>query len=327
MLGAICGDVIGSRHEFNALKSIDFELLADNCRWTDDTVCTLAVADAIMSGEPVSEALAKWVRTFEDAGYGLDFFQWALREQEARVPYGSWGNGSAMRVSSVPWLVADLGSTARVAAETAAPTHNNHHGIRGAKATAVAVRMALEGWRKHEIANVVTDRFGYDLTRHPDVIRPNYRFHVSCQRSVPEALCCLMAASSWEETVRLAVSLGGDADTQCAIVGAVAEPLFGIPTDVAEGCLATLAPAMTKTYERFRREVDGRSYPKTDPEAVARDLPPHRDGPDPFSDEAAALEMARMEAVQNSIAASETRRRRGIPGRIVDRIRGLFPST
>lgn len=297
MLGAICGDVIGSRHEFHPHRLTEFDLLHPLCRWTDDTVCTVAVADALMAGGDLGDTLAGWVQEHIDAGYGLDFMFWATSEHP-RAPYGSWGNGSAMRCSPAAWLSDSLAEAVALAERTAAPTHDHHHGLRGAKATALATRMSLEGWSRDEIRGAITDRYGYDLDRTPDGIRPRYSFKVSCQRSVPEALVCALAATSFEEAVRLAVSLGGDADTQAAIAGAVAEPMFGIGRDLTEGVLALLTPEMRAVHARFRAATDGRAYPRTDLEAVPRDLPPEREGPDPFLDDKVTREMAKIEMLR-----------------------------
>jgi ADP-ribosylglycohydrolase len=274
MLGAICGDVIGSRHEHSATKTTDFELLHPRCRWTDDTVCTVAVADALLNGADVGDSLAAWARRYPGAGYGQQFIRWAM--DEARQPYGSWGNGSAMRVSPAGWLATDLAHAAELGAMTAAPSHNHHHGLRGAKAVAVATRMALEGWSPEDIR----DHFGYDLSRSPDAIRSSYRFDISCQGSVPQALVCALVASSFEEAIRLAVSLGGDADTQAAIAGSVAEPLFGVPEAITSEVLKRLEPAMREVYDRFRANVAGRHWLRSDPATIPRDLSTNDEGND-----------------------------------------------
>lgn len=305
MLGAICGDIIGSVHEFAPIKRTDFDLFVPGSRFTDDTVCTIAVADALLSGRGVEGRLVEWVLAHVDAGYGLHFLQWALSPE--RKPYNSWGNGAAMRVAAAAWLARDLGEAAEIAARTTAPTHDHHHGIRGAKAVAVAARMGLEGWSKDEIRAVVEDRFGYDLGRTPDEIRPAYRFEVACQRSVPEALCCFLAASSYEDAVRLAVSLGGDADTQACICGAVAEPFFGLPRAIAEEGLARLTPEMRAVVARFQEAVAPGRPRRSDPAAVARDLPPEREGPDPFADESVAREVRRIEAMEALLRAPARR--------------------
>src|SRR5690242_11157877 len=153
MLGAICGDVIGRPYEFHSTKRIDFDLLNGRSRWSDDTVLTVAVAEALLDGSDVGEALARWARRHKRAGYGPQFRAWMTAE--VRRPYGSWGNGSAMRFSPAGWLAADAAEAATLGAMTAAPMHDHHHGLRGARA--VAVRMALEGWRADEIHDVITD--------------------------------------------------------------------------------------------------------------------------------------------------------------------------
>lgn len=297
MLGAICGDVIGSRHEFYPHKSTEFELLTPQCRWTDDTVCTVAVAEALLSNGDVGGSLAAWVDRHMDSGFAQRFLQWATSEPP-RAPYGSWGNGSAMRCSPAAWLSGSVVEAASLGAYTAAPTHDHHHGLRGAKATAVAVRMALEGWGREEIRAVLSDRYGYDLSRSPDAIRPSYSFKVGSHNSVPEALCCALSASSYEEAVRLAVSLGGDADTQAAIAGSVAEPMFGIPPDIANGVIATLTPRMRDVHTRFRLEVEGCRWERTDPGRLSRDLPPPRSKAAQNYDDQGGLEMAKMEMLE-----------------------------
>jgi ADP-ribosylglycohydrolase len=273
MLGAICGDVIGSRHELSPIKTTAFELLHPDCGFTDDTVMSIAVCEALLDDKPIGDTLAEWVRRYPYAGYGGTFLRWAFRPPEKRTPYGSWGNGSAMRVGAVAWLARDLADTARLAAATAAPTHNHHHGVRGAKATAVAVRMALEGWTKDEIAAVITDRYGYDLLTPVDTIRPLYNLQVACQDSIPQAFRCFIEAGSFEETVRLCVSLGGDADTQAAIAGAVAEAHFGIP-DAITGAVSRMLPDdIRSVMARFQAAVRGRSYPKSELASIAVDRP------------------------------------------------------
>jgi ADP-ribosylglycohydrolase len=279
MLGAICGDVIGSRHEHHGTKTTAFELLTPHCRWTDDTVCTVAVAEALLDDADIGGALASWTRRHPGAGYGFHFWRWSGRAD--RRPYGSWGNGSAMRVSAAGWLAADLAEAAELGARTAAPTHDHHHGVRGASAVAVAIRMALEGWQAQEIRDVIESRFGYDLSQTPDAIRPHYTFQISCQDSVPQALVCALSARSFEEAVRLAVSLGGDADTQAAIAGSVAEPLFGgVPEPIASAVLDVLTPEMRAVYQRFQERIAGKQWTRTDPAAIPHNLPSSDDRSD-----------------------------------------------
>jgi len=256
----------------------------------------------LLDQTPIEDCLVDWTLAHVNAGYGLHFLEWALKPD--RAPYGSLGNGGAMRVSPVGWLGGQgLADVARLAAETAAPTHGHHHGTRGAKAVAVAVRMALEGWSKEEVAAVLADRFGYDLSRRTGDIRPRYCFEVAAHRSVPEALICALEADSWEGAVRLAVSLGGDADTQACIAGAVAEALYGLPGEAAAAGEARLPPEMRDMLARFRAEAAGRAWPRTDPGRIDRDRAPERDGPDPFSTEHMMAQMAKLERLAAAATA------------------------
>lgn len=300
MFGAIAGDIVGSRHEFHPIKETEFELFTERNIFTDDSVLTVGVADALLNNLTFEQGLVKWGLKYQDAGYGLNFLGWLLKQN--RQPYNSWGNGSAMRVSPVAWLGDDFKHVEELAIASANPSHNHHHGVRGAKSTALATRMALEGWTKEEIRNFITDRFGYDLTQTPDDIRPNYRFFVSCQKSVPQALCCFLAAESWEETVRLTVSLGGDADTQAAIAGAVAEGMFGVPEAYREQTLNRLPADMQVIINQFRQRVEGRLFPRSNLEVISRDLAPEKVkiSDDAFQDEAVQKGLADIERVMNS---------------------------
>jgi ADP-ribosylglycohydrolase len=220
MSGAIIGDIVGSVHEHGGTKSTDFPLLVPQSRFTDDSVMTIATAEALLSGEPFDRAYRRWGRRYPHAGYGGAFRRWL--HVEGAGPYGSWGNGSAMRVSPVA-LARDSAEQVLAEAErSAAMTHDHPEGIKGAQAAALAVFLARTGISKSEIRRELTDRFGYDLSRTIDEIRPTYRFDVSCQGSVPEALIAFLDTPSLEDAVRAAISLGGDADTQAAIAGAAA---------------------------------------------------------------------------------------------------------
>jgi ADP-ribosylglycohydrolase len=305
MLGAIAGDIVGSRHEFNPIKQTEFELFTPLTVFTDDSVLTVGVADAIMNNLTFEQGLVKWGLRYLDAGYGLNFLGWLLSAN--RRPYYSWGNGSAMRVSSVAWLGDDIQHVEALAVASANPSHNHHHGIRGAKATAIATRMALEGWSKEEIRNFITDRFGYDLSQSPDDIRPNYRFFVSCQKSVPQALCCFLAGQSWEEAVRMTVSLGGDADTQGAIAGAVAEGMFGLPEAYREEVLCRLPADMKSIITQFQLTTQGRVFEKSNL-VIERDLAPEtvKISDDAFQDEAVQKGLADIERVMNSAMGIKT---------------------
>lgn len=220
MIGAIIGDVVGSVHEHGGTKSTDFPLLVPQSRFTDDTVMTIATAEALLSGEAYDRAYRRWGRRYPYAGYGGAFRRW-LHAEDAR-PYGSWGNGSAMRVSPVALACDSAEQVLAEAERSAAVTHDHPEGIKGAQAAALAVFLARTGASKAEIRRELIVRFGYDLSRTIEEIRPTYRFDVSCQRSVPEALIAFLDTSSLEDAVRTAISLGGDADTQAAIAGAAA---------------------------------------------------------------------------------------------------------
>jgi ADP-ribosylglycohydrolase len=262
MLGAICGDYIGSRFERQGhrIKTTEFSLFHESCHFTDDSVLTVAVADALLSGGPVVQALLEWAQRYPAAGYGTSFVAWANSGDHR--PYGSWGNGSAMRASPAGWLSSSLEDAANRATRSAAPTHDHPSGIQGAVAVAHAVRMGLEGSSAQDIGRDVAAFTGYDLLRTPDSIRPGYAFDVSCQGSVPEALCCALSASSYEEAIRSAVSLGGDADTQAAIAGSVAETLFGIPDHIAAYVVGRMPHLMVRVLEAFRADVSRRTWPR-----------------------------------------------------------------
>lgn len=224
MIGVIAGDVIGSVHEHALTKSADFLLFHPRCRFTDDTVLTVATAHAILTGTPYEIAYRQFGRQHPDAGYGGSFYDWLYTDNAG--PYGSWGNGSAMRVAPVGYAFDAVEEVLYEAERTAAVTHNHPEGIKGAQATALAVFMARSGASKDDIRAHLVERFGYDLHRTVEQIRPNYEWDVSCQRSVPEAIIAFLDSSDVEDAIRLAVSLGGDGDTQAAIAGGIAEAFY-----------------------------------------------------------------------------------------------------
>jgi ADP-ribosylglycohydrolase len=234
MLGAIAGDVIGSVYEFDNVKHAEFEpLVHPEARFTDDTVLTCAVADWALrgAGDDLVDRLHDWFERFPQAGYGGMFVRWA--GHRLREPYNSWGNGSAMRVSPVGFAFDTLEETLHHAGRSAEVTHNHPQGVWGAKAVAGCVFLARTGAGKDEIREFVTRRFGYDLTRSLDDIRPGYRFDVSCQGSVPEAIIAFLASTSWEDAVRKGISLGGDSDTIAAVAGGIGAAFYGgVPSDV-----------------------------------------------------------------------------------------------
>lgn len=226
IFGAICGDTVGSNYEWYSTKSKDFPLENPRTRFTDDTVMTVAIMSWLLGdfASPV-EAMQTFGRKYSKAGYGGSFRNW-LSDPNPH-PYNSFGNGSAMRVSGCGWLFDTEEETLEKAKESAEVSHNHPEGIKGAQATALAVFMARNGKTKAEIKERVTELFGYNLDRKVDDIRPSYRFDVSCQGSVPEAIICFLESDSYEDAIRNAISLGGDADTQGAITGAIAEAFYG----------------------------------------------------------------------------------------------------
>ncbi|AUI66471.1 MULTISPECIES: ADP-ribosylglycohydrolase family protein [Glaesserella] len=230
MLGAALGDIVGSRFEHHNYKATDFQLFTADCRFTDDTVCTVAVAEWALGGfqDNLVTIMRKWGNKYPDAGYGGTFYYWLDPDNDPQ-PYNSWGNGSAMRVSAVGWLCNDLESVLTYAKQSAEITHNHPEGIKGAQAVAVAIFLARTGASKVAIKTFIEQHFGYDLSQTCDEIRPVYQFDVSCQGSVPQAIIAFLEADSFENAIRLAVSLGGDSDTLAAIAGSIAEAFYPLP--------------------------------------------------------------------------------------------------
>jgi ADP-ribosylglycohydrolase len=251
MLGAIAGDIIGSMYEKAALKSTLFPLFDTDSRFTDDTVLTVAVADWLLHGGELVDRLHDYFDAYPNAGYGGTFIRWA--QMRMRQPYQSWGNGSAMRVSPVAWVSADLETVLARAKESAAVTHDHPEGIKGAQATAAAIFLARTGHDKAAIRQYVEGTFGYDLGEPLSEIRLRYRFDVTCQGSVPQSLIAFLEANNFEEAVRNAISLGGDADTMACIAGAVAEAFYGgVPEVVTRETLQRLDEPLRSVTEKFR---------------------------------------------------------------------------
>jgi ADP-ribosylglycohydrolase len=238
VFGAIYGDIIGSAYEFHPIKSKSFPLISAESCITDDSVMTVAVAHGLVEGardprktqDCIQKNMQRLGREFPDAGYGGRFAKWL--QQSDPEPYNSFGNGSAMRVSPVAWYFDTLEEVERFAAISAGITHNHPEGIKGAQATAAAIFMARQGATMEQIKGYVEQHYGYDLGRSLSSIRPLYSFDVSCQGSVPEAMICFLESTGLEDAIRNAVSLGGDADTQGAIAGSIAEAFYGL-SDVA----------------------------------------------------------------------------------------------
>ncbi len=233
MWGAIIGDIVGSRYEWNRIKSKEFALFHRDCRFTDDSVCTAAVADILVHDRPAAQTLQRWCRRHPGRDYGGMFRQWMAAD--APEPYGSYGNGAAMRVSPAALLnQRDLAAALAASDRVTQVTHNHAEGMKGARAATHAVWLALQGESPERIRRVVASEYAYDLSRTVDEIRPGYAFDETCQQTVPEALTCALESESFEDAVRNAVSLGGDSDTVAAIAGPIAEALHGIPGGMVE---------------------------------------------------------------------------------------------
>ncbi len=250
MIGAIVGDIIGSVYETHPIKSTDFPLLSEGSRFTDDSVLCVATADVLMHEGDYAEAYRHWFRRYPGAGYGRGFRQWA--SSPAAPAYGSLGNGSAMRVAPIGWACPELESVYGEARRSATVSHNHPQGIKGAQAIAVAIFLARQGESKTAIRRHLEKAFGYDLSRSLAAIQPAYRFDATCPGSVPEAVIAFLESEDFASAVRGAVSLGGDADTQACMAGAVAEAFYGgVPADIRIAALSRLDADLLEIVEGF----------------------------------------------------------------------------
>ena len=255
MIGAISGDVIGSVHEGAPAKEKDFPLFVSGSRFTDDTVLTVAVASAIREGTDFAESIRQWGRRYPHAGYGGWFRDWLFRD--GAPAYNSFGNGSAMRVSSVGWAFDDLDVVLREAARSAEVTHNHPEGIRGAQAVAAAVLLARCGQPKEAIEALLSERFGYDCSMELAALRRRGGFDVTCQGTVPAAAVAFLRSTSFEDAVRNAVSFGGDTDTQACIAGAMAEAHYGgVPAEMQAEVLGRLDDTLRAEVVAFAGRYD-----------------------------------------------------------------------
>lgn len=266
MIGAILGDIIGSPYEFDrGNKTKDFPLFSKCSTFTDDTVMTVAIADALLSvgqdapderiRQAVIAAMREYGRRYPHAGYGARFSLWLAEERPQ--PYNSFGNGSAMRVSPAAWLYYDIASVRRVARLSAEVSHNHPEGIKGAEATASAIFLGRTGHGKAEIRRYIKEQFGYALNRTCDEIRPQYRHIESCMETVPEAVTAFLEGDSFEDVLRTAVSLGGDCDTLAAIAGSIAEGFYGVPEDLKRECHNRLPEDLLAVLVRFEKALAG----------------------------------------------------------------------
>jgi type I restriction enzyme M protein len=265
MLGAIFGDIVGSVYEFRNTKTKHFELFSKTSKFTDDTVMTLAVADALMQYDRTQDirvfqdilitTMHKYGREYPYVGYGAKFFWWILKQQ--REPYQSYGNGSAMRVSPVGWYANSLEEALTLAEASAEVTHNHPDGIKGAVVTAGAIYLAKTGSPKEEIREFIESYYPLNFTL--DEIRPTYTFDVSCGGSVPQAMQAFLESNSFEDTVRNAVSIGGDSDTIAAIAGSVAEAFYGMTEAQKENALSYLSDELKEIVFEFEMKYQTKS--------------------------------------------------------------------
>lgn len=250
LLGAVAGDVIGSVYEHYRTKRMDFPLFPEGSRFTDDTVMTVANADWLLYGGDLARIMQRYGNRYPHAGYGGMFRKWLTEENPQ--PYRSFGNGSAMRVSPVGWAFDSLEETLEAASRSASVTHNHPEGIKGAQAVAACIFLARHNEAKQEIKAFVEQAFGYDLARTCDEIRPSYRFDSRCQGSVPESILAFLESTDYESAVRLAVSLGGDADTMGAIAGSIAEAYYGgVPEPIRQETLKRIPDEFTEVLKLF----------------------------------------------------------------------------
>ncbi|GGJ89351.1 ADP-ribosylglycohydrolase family protein [Parabacteroides faecis] len=251
MIGAIAGDIIGSVYEFDNIKTMDFPLFTDESNYTDDTIMTVAIADWLLNRGNLVGIMQEYGRKYPCpmGGYGARFSHWL--QEEKPQPYDSWGNGSAMRVSAVGWGCISLVEALVVAKGTAMVSHDHPEGIKGAQATATAVYMARDGNSKQEIKRSIESLFSYNLDRTCDEIRPDYRFDVSCQGTVPEAIIAFLESTDFENAIRLAVSLGGDSDTLACITGGIAGAYYGVPDDIQQEVMKRIPPEFQEIVKRL----------------------------------------------------------------------------
>jgi ADP-ribosylglycohydrolase/uncharacterized protein YegL len=280
LLGAVIGDVIGTPYEgrYVSIKTTEFPLISERSRFSDDTVMTMAIAHALMNWEKgdkidesefqkaAKESMITFGRMYPRAGYSRTFSAW-IHSPDPQ-PYGSIGNGAAMKVSPVAWYFDDLDTVERFAAAAVSPSHNSPEGIKGAQATAAAIFLARTGKSKDDIRNYISIRYGYDLNRTIDEIRPGYKFDATCPGSVPESIIAFLESDSFEDAVRKAVSLGGDADTMAAIAGSIAQGMYGVPEEIEAQVLPLLDDFLRDEAKHWDEALNGKKEDETPVEKV-----------------------------------------------------------
>lgn len=250
MLGAIAGDIIGSPYEFNNYRAEDFPLFIEESTFTDDTVLTVALADAILTGVEYTQKIKEYYHRYPHMSYGGRFHVWA--EQDESEPYNSYGNGSAMRCSPVGWAYDTLEEVLKMTERSAMPTHNHPEGIKGAKAVAGSIFLARTQNSKQAVKDFVTKDMGYNLDFSLPDLRRDYRFNETCQETVPQAIFCFMISTDFEDAIRKAISIGGDSDTVACITGSIAEAYYGgIPMEMKKQILSILDVDLLGVAEEF----------------------------------------------------------------------------
>lgn len=260
MIGAIIGDIVGSRFEWNNIKSKDFDLFTAGCFFTDDSVMTIAVADALIRAKGNLDILSEYAvesmqligRPFPDCGYGGSFYHWMYSDNPK--PYGSYGNGAAMRVSACGFAAKSLEEAKALSKAVTEVTHNHPEGIKGAEATAVAIYLARSGYSIEEIQQHISTKY-YPMDFTLDEIRDTYEFNETCQDTVPQALKAFFESLDFEDAIRNAISIGGDSDTLAAITGGIAEAYYGVPQDIKDKALNYLDEDLLQIVNRFYNEL------------------------------------------------------------------------
>ena len=256
VIGAIIGDIIGSVYEFKPTKDYNFELFKEGSKFTDDTVLTIAIADSLLNNVSFKDSVYKWARKHPKRGYGRKFWKWMTSKEPQS--YNSLGNGSAMRVSPIGFLNINLNKKLKLAEESAIITHNHPEGIKGALATAFAIHSALVGKDKWYIKKEIEERYNYDLSRNYNSIKEDYKYDITCPGSVPEAIIAFLESKDYESTIRFAVALGGDADTQACIAGGIAQAYYKeIPPDFIDSAFELLPEEIKQIIINFNSKILG----------------------------------------------------------------------
>jgi len=250
MIGAIAGDVIGSVFEGHNIKSTEFPLFSSYSRFTDDTVLTVAVAYSVLKNTDYVESLKMFGLRYLNAGYGGFFIRWMLSDDTK--PYNSWGNGSAMRVSPIGFAFDSIEDVLNEARKSAEVTHNHPEGIKGAQATALSILLARKGKSREDIKKEISQRFGYRLDQTLDEIRPDYCFDVSCQGTVPQSIIAFLESTDFEDSIRMAISIGGDSDTIACITGGIAQGFYKeIPESIVSNVRKRLPEEFLSVIDEF----------------------------------------------------------------------------